>query len=291
VNIGKIYRFLVICFGLSWFLALLFFLLPLDWQGLEGGIFGLIYMFMPALAVVLVQRMEGRPPLQSMGFKWKINWWWLLSLLLPVVLAFLALGVSLIFPGVEFSPEMAGLMERFAVLLAPEEIEQMEGGFLRPLLLILVQTLLFGLTLNAVAGFGEELGWRGFLQREMENAGFWISSLIIGFIWGLWHAPLILQGHNYPTYPFLGVIMMILWCMLLAPLFGYIRLRAGSVIAPSIMHGSLNASVGLSTMYVRGGSELTVGLPGLAGFIVLLIINILLYFRDPDPGKLERESR
>lgn len=85
--------------------------------------------------------------------------------------------------------------------------------------------------------------------------------------------------------------MMILWCMLLAPLFGYIRLRAGSVIAPSIMHGSLNASLGLSTMYVRGGSELTVGLPGLAGFIVLLIINILLYFRDPDPGKLERESR
>ncbi len=98
----------------------------------------------------------------------------------------------------------------------------------------------------------------GFLQREMENSGFWKADLAIGFIWDLWHAPLILQGHNYSIYQFPAGHYDDPLVYAPGALFGYIRLRAGSVIAPSIMHGSLNVSVGLSTMYVRGGSELTV---------------------------------
>ena len=46
------------------------------------------------------------------------------------------------------------------------------------------------------------------LQRELAELGLWKSSWVIGVIWGFWHAPLILQGHNYPQHPWAGVFMM-----------------------------------------------------------------------------------
>jgi len=110
--------------------------------------------------------------------------------------------------------------------------------------------------------------------------GFWKSSVIIGVIWGIWHAPIILQGHNYPQHPVVGVLMMTIWCVLLAPIFSYVRLKANSVIAAAIIHGSLNATAGLSLMVVKGGNDLTVGAAGLAGFIVLAFVNIGLLLYD-----------
>ena len=35
--------------------------------------------------------------------------------------------------------------------------------------------------------------------------GFLKTSVLTGFIWGVWHAPIILQGHNYPQHPVAGV--------------------------------------------------------------------------------------
>ncbi len=74
--------------------------------------------------------------------------------------------------------------------------------------------------------------------------------------------------------------MMTVWTVLLAPIFSYIRLKAKSVIAAAIVHGSLNGTVGIAVMMVKGGSDLTVGVTGLAGFIVLAAVNTGIYFYD-----------
>ena len=74
--------------------------------------------------------------------------------------------------------------------------------------------------------------------------------------------------------------MMTLFVMLLAPIFSYVRLKANSVIAAAIIHGSLNATGGLSLMVIKGGNDLTVGVTGLAGFIVLAFVNIGLLLYD-----------
>jgi len=118
------------------------------------------------------------------------------------------------------------------------------------------------------------------LQKELGYRGFWRSSIFIGVIWGVWHAPIILQGHNYPEHPVIGVFMMIVWTILLAPIFSYVRLRAKSVIAAAIIHGSLNGTFGLSIMVVKGGNDLLIGVTGIAGFIVLLFVNIGLFIYD-----------
>lgn len=149
-----------------------------------------------------------------------------------------------------------------------------------PFLLALGQGLIAGLTINALAGFGEELGWRGFLLNALQSRSFLQASLLIGFVWGIWHAPLILMGHNYPQHPLWGVLMMTIWCILLTPLFLYITIKARSVIAAAIMHGTLNGTAGLAIMMIEGGNDLLVGATGLAGFIALTLALLLLFVYD-----------
>ncbi len=244
-----------------------------------------IYMFVPMIIAIIVQRLIYKEPLREpLGISFKWNRWFFVAWLLPPVVVFATLGVSLLFPKVEYSPEMAGMFERFKSILTPEQINQMERQAdvfpIHPIWIGLLQGLIAGITINAVAGFGEELGWRGFLQREFSYFGFFRSSVIIGIIWGVWHAPIILQGHNYPQHPVAGVFMMIIWCVLLAPIFSYIRLKAKSVIAAAIIHGSLNGTCGLAIMVVKGGNDLLIGITGLAGFIVLILVNIGIFVFD-----------
>ncbi|KUG04063.1 caax amino terminal protease family protein [hydrocarbon metagenome] len=247
------------------------------------------YMFVPMLAALFVQKLIYREPvIQPLGISFKLNRWWLVAWLLPVVLAVTTLGVSILFPGVEFSSEMAGYYDKLEGMLTPDQMEAMQeqaANFpVHPFWIALLQGLIAGPTINAVAGFGEELGWRGFLLKELMPLGFWKSSLTIGAIWGIWHAPLILQGHNYPQHPIIGVFMMVIWCLLLSPIFSYIRLKAKSVIAAAVLHGSLNATAGLPIIMLVGGSDLTVGVTGFAGFIVLAAINLLIFWREKEPN-------
>ena len=72
-----------------------------------------------------------------------------------------------------------------------------------------VQGTVAGFTVNLPFAFGEELGWRGLLLTETRRLGLLKSTLLIGAIWGIWHAPIVVQGHNYPDHPIAGVLMMI----------------------------------------------------------------------------------
>jgi len=280
-NLKRAGLFTGITFLLSWLLVALFLLSGGRWNTPEAYIVAVAFMFVPMIVALVLQGVVYKEPLKEpLGISFRLNWWFLVAWLLPPVIALATIGVSLLFPGVDYSPDMAGFFEKFSLVYPPEQIEQMKAQAktlpVHPFWLGLLQGLVAGITVNAVAGFGEELGWRGFLQKELGYLGFWKSSAVIGLIWGIWHTPFIFQGHNYPQHPKLGVLMMIIWCLLLAPIFSYIRLKSNSVIAAAILHGSLNATAGLALMVVEGGSDLTVGVTGLAGFLVLFLLNLLL---------------
>ena len=73
---------------------------------------------------------------------------------------------------------------------------------------------------------------------------------------------------------------MILMCMTLTPILNYFRLKSGSVIVPAIMHGTINAVVGLSNILVSPQNDLLIGGPGLAGMIVFILTNVALFCYD-----------
>ncbi|WP_340681246.1 CPBP family intramembrane glutamic endopeptidase [Natrinema gelatinilyticum] len=72
------------------------------------------------------------------------------------------------------------------------------GVWLVAILLIVVTRGGLGYDDQLVAAFGEEFGWRGLLFLKRSPLGFWRVSLLTGVVWGLWHAPLIVQGYNSP---------------------------------------------------------------------------------------------
>ena len=74
------------------------------------------------------------------------------------------------------------------------------GADISPTVLIImtvIQAFIAGITINALMAFGEEAGWRGWLQNALEPLGHLRQVLLIGVIWGLWHAPLIAAGYNF----------------------------------------------------------------------------------------------
>jgi membrane protease YdiL (CAAX protease family) len=284
-NLKKAMLFVGLTFFFNWLLAILFFTLGGKWNTPASLAMAIVYMFIPMAISIIVQKFIYKEPLKKpLGISFKLNCWFLVAWLLPLFIAFASIGVSLLFPNVQYSPGMEGLLERFESILTEEQLQglknQVANSSVHLVWLGLLQGLIAGISINAVAGFGEELGWRGLLLKERGFMGFWKSSIVIGIIWGIWHAPLILKGHNYHQHPFFGVFMMILFTLLWSPLFSYIRLKADSVIAAAIFHGSLNATAGLSLMFTKGGNDLIVGVTGLAGFIVLIAINIILFLYE-----------
>lgn len=274
-------KFVVWTIGISWLYIGLYWLLDGRWNTGIAVVIGVGYMFIPAIVAMVMQRSANRSLKQLAGLPLKLNRWWLVAWMFPVLAALGALVVSLLYPEVRYDPNMYGLVARFASAMTPAEVAEMTASVqelpLPPLLLGLAQALVAGPTVNAVAAWGEEVGWRGFLQAELEHLGFWRSAVLIGVIWGIWHAPLILMGHNYPDHPVAGVFMMIFFCLLLSPLIQHVRTRAGSVLGAAIFHGSINASAGLSLMVASGGSDLQTGLLGSSGLLVLAAANLGLY--------------
>ena len=281
----KILLFILLTFFIDWALVFLFITMGGKVDSVGIMLLGAAYMFVPMIVTIVIQKAILKQPLAGpMGISFKVNRWFFVAWFLPLIIAFAVMGVSLLIPGVTFTPDMSGFMDSLASALSPEQMEQameqLASMPVHPVWLIVVLALISGTTTNAILGFGEELGWRGFLLKELGFMGFWKSSALIGFIWGIWHAPLVLLGLNYPQNPQLGVLLMTSWTILIAPLFSYIRIKSRSVIAASIFHGTINAVPGLAIILIAGGSDLTVGLTGLAGFVVFALADILLWIYD-----------
>jgi len=280
----KFYQAIALVFGLSWGLALVAKLIGIKYEGSAGLTLAVLYMFMPAISVFILSKFVWKTDVRGWGIQRPINRWFFAGWFWPIILVFATIPVSLLIPGVSFAPGMEGLLAKYATLMPADQIAQMKAQIssFGPLMILIMigQGMIAGITINAIAAFGEELMWRGFLLKEFKEKGLWKASLIIGSIWGIWHAPLILQGHNYPSHPYIGVLMMVIWCILLTPALIYFTARTRSVITAAVLHGTLNGSAMIAMVWIMGGNDLTVGVTGLAGFITLIVLNVLLFIYD-----------
>ena len=109
--------------------------------------------------------------------------------------------------------------------------------------------------LNLIPCFGEEWGWRGYLLPKVaQRMKFLPSVLLTGFIWGIWHAPIIVAGHNYGMgysgYPWAGVAAMCVFCIVVGTLFSYITLKAKSCWPAVLAHGMLNGTAAVGVLFL-----------------------------------------
>lgn len=161
---------------------------------------------------------------------------------------------------------------------------QMAASNLPPVALYLslaLNTLLIGPFLGLIITFGEEYGWRGFLQPELTRLGRIRGVFLLGVIWGIWHWPIIWMGYNYPGQPVLGSLFMVAYCIILAYFLAYAVFKSKGVWTAAYLHALTNQTLSFFLLFVVAPTSTLysfgIGLPGL----LLGAVVVLLLLRDP----------
>jgi membrane protease YdiL (CAAX protease family) len=156
-------------------------------------------------------------------------------------------------------------------------------GMTPPILMVVLtlQTLVLGPFLGLLITFGEEYGWRGYLQPALTKMGRVRGVALLGVIWGIWHWPVIWMGYNFPGHPYLGSLLMVLFSLGLSFLLGYAVLKAKGVWIAAFLHALVNQSssyfMGLIYTPTDTAYSFGIGIPG----VIFLGLLVLLILRDP----------
>ncbi len=271
---------LLIFLSLSFLIAWPLFLAPmaftdrdLQTQQIIKTIFYALAMWAPGIAAIVATKVSGRSladlNLKRLGSKRYYIWAWLLF----PILSLLTGVVTVLFGIAEFDPAFSMAKEALASLPNTSP--------LTPTMILVIQifaSLSIAPPLNMLFALGEELGWRGFLLPKLLPLGQWKAILISNLIWGLWHAPAIIQGYNYPGYPVAGIFMMIILTLLLGTILSWLYLNTNSPWAPALAHGSINAVASLPLIFLVPGFDMAIGgtLVSVMGWIPLAIFVLWL---------------
>lgn len=115
---------------------------------------------------------------------------------------------------------------------------------LTPMPYIMLFNVVLSFFLSFLCFFGEEYGWRYFLQPRMqERFGTRWGVILLGVVWGLWHLPLNLFYYA-PDTPLQSILLQQITCISLGILIAYGYLKTGNIWVAVIMH-YLNNNMGL----------------------------------------------
>lgn len=168
---------------------------------------------------------------------------------------------------------------------SPAEIRQI-------MMVQLVQGIILSPFVNLINCFGEEWGWRGYLLPHMLERFKVVPTLVLsGVIWGLWHAPITVMGHNYGVgylgYPFTGILAMCLFCIVIGIILSYMTIKTKSCIPAVLGHGMLNGfgAIGIYCTSLENPYHIFLGpaptgLIGGAGFIALAVFLLRQLYKE-----------
>lgn len=272
--------YLLIAFGMAW----AFWCVPMSLgMTLRSSLYPLILLpgaFAPAIAAIIVRKWVTREGFADAGLRlhFQRNWRyyliaWLSPLAVVAVIVIIAVVLGLSQP--DFS------LERFINSIAPgrENLLSSIPLSLRFPLVGIVQGLILAIIATPIL-WGEEFGWRSYLQIRLLSHRPILAAAATGLIWGVWHYPINLQGYNYPNHRILGLFIFPIWTVLLSVIFGWLRLRTNSIWTASLAHSATNAIGGSLTLllFMGGQNWIMVGYPGLLSWIPLGVFCIWIIF-------------
>lgn len=111
------------------------------------------------------------------------------------------------------------------------------------------------------SAFGEEWGWRGYMMPKLiKLMGKPVAVIVGGILWGLWHAPLTMSGHNFGTdykyFPWLGIVLMCVFCTVMNAFLTLLSERTKSVYPCAFAHAINNNISALMFITIFGDIEL-----------------------------------
>jgi len=149
--------------------------------------------------------------------------WWLIALGLPLAIAAATLVGALI-------------IATFGIGFRTERDFGAFSGF------PLTNPLVLWFLLVVVNGFGEEAGWRGFLQSRLQDRRSPLTaSLVVGACWALWHWPAFLITETYRQIPPAMLPVFFLGLLAGSVFLAWLYNRSGgSILVVAVWHGTYN---------------------------------------------------
>lgn len=249
LEIKRLLIYLTLAFGLSWALFLAYSLTGHKWDGTNPYLEQLVGlgMLVPFIAHILTRMitkegfaLTGKDSLM-LGISFKDKKWkyYLFALFMPWIYTEISNLLTLAIVPEAFDTSLlkeAGLSNGFA--------------FSFPFVVMVSTSII------SFAALGEEGGWRGYMMPKLiKLIGMPKAILLGGIIWGIWHAPLTVIGHNFGTdytgFPYVGIIIMCILCTLIGIMLTFITIKTGSIWPAAIMHAVNNGGPCISKFYIN----------------------------------------
>jgi hypothetical protein len=231
-------------------------------------------MWAPSAAALITVRFITHEPIRSLNLRFGRSWKPYLASAILVPLVFLLVYLLTWVLGLGQPDWQLTSIFSLVESVGGETAEMPAPGLM--LAAIFFSSITVAPFLNSIFGLGEELGWRGYLLPRLMPLGKWKAYGLLGAIWGLWHAPLILIGFNYPGYPILGILMMMLMTTALGVFMNELTLRYESAILAGWIHGLFNSQAyGIwRSMLFPNTHPILGGIAGVVGIVVLALVGL-----------------
>lgn len=202
-----------------------------------------LVMLGPA-AVAVAFRLKRREGFRNVGWGFT-RWWYVVPAVVVPLAVIAACGVALTaFGFASWSGKPFLLQDGVVRIKGVRLLLGIQPQAVPLFALNLVLTFGVQSVLGGMLTFGEEFGWRGYLQEKLiRRFGLTVGLLLLGVFWGYWHLPMVLMGWSFPNRPVLGaLVLMPISTVCLGMYVGWIYLRARSIWMPTIAHAAANLS-------------------------------------------------
>ncbi len=262
--------FLCIAFGVAWVPLVIQYFLGLRslndqatfWDYVIFTVLTIPTSFAPALAALIVRRWVTREGFVDAGLhlNFRSGWrYYMVALFYPILIVAIAL---------------------FLVMLTrPGQINY--SSMKIPTIL---QMGIMAIVSTPVI-WGEEFGWRGYLQIRLFAENPLLAATATGVIWGVWHYPMILLGFLFSGNP-MGLVLYPVNMVITSILYGWLFSRSRSIWVASLAHAAGNTIINPLLGSLLPNVDWPIVWAGyrLVGFVVLCVILISL------KGRSRRES-
>lgn len=192
------------------------------------------WLMIASFSLIIAYNMEDKERINKFGLKFKKNF----KKSIPYIILFVIIYLSAIL----FTSLFQGSINEF---IAPFKD-------LRRLVVLLLLPLSFALSF--IAFFGEEYGWRYFLQPALqERMGKRKGVIVLGLIWGIWHLPINMFYYS-PQTSLYSVLNQLIVCICYSVFFGLVYMKTQNIWTISIIH-YLNNNLG-AILYGGTGKDL-----------------------------------
>lgn len=194
---------------------------PIEMQGMTISVWTLIVQYVMILGSVvcwILYGVAGKQKRSAYGLSWnkgKASW---LMVGLFILLYILRTVVSCLMSGAGALAEFGGTMLSITTLIS-------------------VISLPVNFFLVFVAFFGEEYGWRYYLQPLLQKKfGLRGGVLVLGVVWGLWHLPIDFFYYTSVEMGLIAAVSQQITCITLGIFFAYAYMKTNNIWVPVVLH-------------------------------------------------------